>query len=140
MAVVSEYAELLGAARSSQHTDYGSCEVWQWENVLVSEVAGRFKIDFGEAVIAGFDEAARFGSVVAFHDWEDVHSYDVVVQARFTTHGALNVNNAKLLQFLASHGVIRAAISTTNLVYRGKLQVVSTPTFRMGLSDMLARR
>ena len=108
----------LGKEHGQWRTERGGATTWILPpNILVSRVEGHADVELVRHIVESGDEViARYGSLVAFHDWERITSYDSKARTRLTQWGDSIRANVRSVHILVGSTLVKMGVNVASLV------------------------
>lgn len=117
----SPHDEIFTAAKSQMLLWYPAPEF------VCTRIEGRFHLIFADALMLRFDKMVRSNlRPVICHDWGDVTSYDVKVQASFTKWALEKNGVLDSVHIFAKSPMLRLGIKVSNVAVGGIMSVYSS--------------
>lgn len=108
----------LGKEHGQWRTERGAVTTWMLApNILVSRAEGYVDTELAEHIVAsGNDVIARHGSLVAFHDWQQISGYDSKARTRLTKWGDAIRDEVKGVHILVGSKLVKMGVTVASLV------------------------
>ncbi len=108
----------LGKEHGQWSTERGVVTTWLLApNILVSRVEGYADVQLVDHIVdSGNAVVARYGSLVAFHDWEQISSYESKARTRLTQWGDAIRDDVRSVHILVGSTLVKMGVNVASLV------------------------
>lgn len=131
-----------GREHGSWSTARGSVTTWVLApGVLVSRGQGHLDTELaGHIVESGDAVIARYGTLVAFHDWQKIETYDSNARARLTSWDYRIRQDVERVHILVASKLVKMGVSVASLVLVGMIVAYDDRSrFEVALRETLHR-
>lgn len=113
----------LGARVDEHRGPRGSVALWMpAPGVLVTRAEGHFHAEMAGAVVAAGNRVIEaHGTLLAFHDWQDVKTYDSETRAKLTDWGYAIRKSVERVHVLVGSKLVKMGVSVASIVLVGML-------------------
>lgn len=121
--------EWLGRPFGAWETAKGSVRVWiPAGGVFVTQASGHIDRSLVQHVVEAGDVCVRqHGTLLGFHEWSGVRSYDSDARTHFTDWGVRIRREVEQVHFLVASKIVRMGIAVASIVLVGMLVAHDDP-------------